>query len=186
MIRRLILPILLSVFAAFSLLASDNKYNLNADGSQFKIQYMGNVEAGHVFLWENFKSTAPGFVTHKGSSGIVTLSTTHGVKLKPYLFTGLGVGAWFGYYSGGATLRLPIYANVRASIPNRRFRLFIDLKAGHNFVDYNLSFIGPSIGCKFAWGNKGGVYLSAGTNYIINHNYSNSWDGLNLKIGFDF
>lgn len=174
MIKHLIIAISLFFIATLNLSASDNTPSPDDSARPFKVSYMGNVEAGHTFLWDNFL---------RNTSGYVTLTTTHGVRITPYLFTGLGIGAWLGYYSGGCSMFLPLFANVRATLPSGKFRPFIDLKGGT--LNSLNSFVGPSIGCKFAWGNRAGVYLSFGTNYIINR-YHSAFDGLSLKLGFDF
>lgn len=173
--KRLIVPIIITLISSLSLWASDGELPETESPTAFKIQYMGNVEAGHIFVWDNFM---------KNTSGIVTLTTTHGVRLTPYLFTGIGVGAWLTYYSGGFSMFIPIFADVRATLPLKgNLRPFVDLKGGR-INSYN-NFVGPSIGCKYAWGKKAGVYLSFGTNYIINNNKS-QWDGFNVRLGFDF
>ncbi|MCM1077630.1 MAG: hypothetical protein NC411_09765 [Bacteroides sp.] len=169
---RIILSVLIALLCSISLKAAE-KSEYPKEHTKSGISYMGNIEAGHIFPWAHFM---------KGTSGFVTLTTTHGVRITPYLFTGLGVGAWLGYYSGGCTMLIPYYADVRLTLPKKHFRPFFDLKAGRLS---NNTFIGPSIGCKYAWGSKGGIYLSFGTNFITNE-YHSGWDGLNLRLGFDF
>lgn len=174
--KTIILTILLSIFAALPLSASDMPSS--SPKKKFSVQYMGNIETGHLFLWDGFM---------KNSSGAVTLSTTHGVRFTPYLFVGGGAGFWLIYYSGGASGKIPLFGDVRLTLPNQKLRPFFDLKGG--WLDSNTNFVGPSIGCKYAWGRKGGVYLSFGTNLLITHyDYGGNtgWDGFHMRIGFDF
>lgn len=158
---------------------NSNSNNLTLDNttdSNLHIKYMGNIEAGHIFLWDNFLNN---------TSGIVTLTTTQGVRITPYLYAGAGTGAWLAYYSGGLSLWIPIFANARATLPTGKFSPFFDLKIGHLLSASSTSFISPAIGYKFSWGEKGGVYLALGSNFLFNK-FGSQWDGLNVKLGFDF
>lgn len=148
----------------------------SSPSSTLHLKYMGNIEAGNIFLWDHFLNN---------TSGIVTLTTTHGVKITPYLFAGLGTGAWLAYYSGGLSLWFPIFANARATLPTGKFSPFFDLKIGHLLSASSTNFISPSVGYKFSWGQNGGVYLALGSNFLFNK-YGSQFDGLNIKLGFDF
>ncbi|MDE7406790.1 MAG: hypothetical protein K2M76_00090, partial [Muribaculaceae bacterium] len=110
--------------------------------------------------------------------------TTHGAQIAPYLYAGAGAGTWFLYSKDGVGFLLTGFLDVRATLPtHRRFKPFIDVKVG--FAGSYNTFVTPSIGYKYAWGKKGGVYLSLGSDLIFNE-YNTAWDGLNVRLGFDF
>lgn len=141
--------------------------------SNFHPSYAGDVEAGHTFPWHRFLRT---------TSGTVTLTTTHGLNLTPHVFTGAGTGAWFIYYSGGATLIFPLYADVKLRLPRHRFSPFLDFKAGYLF-NGNSAFLAPGVGYRFAVTRTKGISLSFATSYIT---ATHRFDGLNARLTFDF
>ena len=139
----------------------------------FHISYAGDVEAGHTFPWHRFLRT---------TSGIVTLTTTHGLNLTPHVFAGAGAGAWFLYYSGGCTLIFPLYADVKLKLPTHRFSPFLDFKAGY-LINGHSAFLAPGVGYRFALTQTKGLSLSFATSYIT---ATHRFDGLNVRLAFDF
>ncbi len=144
-----------------------------APDSNFHPTYAGDVEAGHTFLWHRFLRT---------TSGIVTLTTTHGLNLTPNVFAGAGTGAWLLYYSGGATLIYPLYADVKLQLPRHRFSPFLDFKAGY-LINGHSAFLAPGVGYRFALTHTKGISLSLATSYIT---ATHRFDGLNLRLAFHF
>ena len=142
--------------------------------SEFKPSYMGTVEAGHIFPWSHFLR-----VTH----GMVSLTTSHGVLLKPWLFAGAGLGALTFYHKDAIGFKFPIFLNGRLTFPIKHFRPFFDLKSGVILPHY--IFFNPVIGYKFAWGKKGGVRLSLGA-YIFTSRSFEKYNGIQATLGFDF
>lgn len=140
----------------------------------FKISYMGTVDLVHVFPWSHFLR-----VTH----GMATVTTAHGVQIKPWLFTGIGIGTLMFYHKDGIGFKIPIFLNGRLTLPKKLFRPFFDLKFG--FVPSQYIYLNPSIGYKFAWGKKGGVRLSLGA-HIFPYQYFLHYNGISANLGFDF
>lgn len=150
---------------------------------QFKLHYMGNVECGNVFPWENFMNS---------SSGFASLTTTHGVVIKPWLYTGLGAGFEFFYCHDGIGIGCPLFADVRFTYPNKKWRPFVNIRAGvysNTMLDAgNLSLyfqLRPSVGIKYAFKDTFGCYLSFGAmnSFIVS---SSIGSGLSINLGFDF
>lgn len=146
----------------------------NIEQPDFKPSYMGTVEAGHVFPWSHFL---------RATHGMVTLTTIHGVQIKPWFFTGAGVGALMFYSKNGIGFRVPFYINGRLTLPKEHFRPFFDFKFG--IADSKHILFNPSIGYKFAWGRKGGVRLSFGAN-IFASRWLKGYNGVSATLGFDF
>lgn len=170
--KRLLLFFICFLSLVYSIRTSaEDTYN---NKPEFKISYMGTIEAGHVFPWSHFLR-----VTH----GMVTLTTAHGVQIKPWLFTGLGVGALMNYHKDRLGLWFPIFLNGRLTLPKKHFRPFFDFKLG--FIPSQYIFINPSIGYKFAWGKKGGVRLFLGA-YIFPYRHFHKFNGISANLGFDF
>lgn len=154
------------------------------ENKDFKMHYMGNVEAGNIFPWKDFLNN---------SSGVATLTTTHGVVLKPWLYTGIGSGLWIVYSHDGTGVGLPIFADVRFTYPNKSWRPFVDIKAGAYigaFIwgsGYSHFQFQPSVGLKYAIKDTFGIYLSLGALTHFASTSSNSFpQGLSLNLGFDF
>lgn len=120
----------------------------------------------------------------------IELMTTHGVQINPYLFVGAGTGCH--YYTDGAFFSIPIFADVRATILKNNVTPYIDCKIGYSVVDIEGFYLSPSIGCRFAIGEKSGVYVGAG--YVMqkekigygDYAYNRNRNGISLKLGFDF
>lgn len=137
---------------------------------QFEIHYMGNVEAGYVFPWDGFMHD---------SSGMVMLTTTHGVVVTPWLYVGGGIGVCMAFDHDALGFVSPIYGDLRFTYPNRHWRPFADLKIGTQSGNW---FVNPSLGIKYAIKDTFGIYLSAGT--LTYFTYGSV--GLSLNLGFDF
>lgn len=133
-----------------------------------------------MFPWESFMNN---------SAGIATLTTTHGVVVRPWLYTGFGTGFWLLYAHEGIAAGLPVFVDARLTYPNRRWRPFVDLKAGTFIGGETLThfLIMPSVGLKFAIKDTFGIYLSIGTMGHFSSQFdSKISEGLSLKLGFDF
>lgn len=155
--------------------------------SDFKAHYMGNVEGGIRFPGKNYDDEA----------GMVAITTTHGVLIKPYLFIGAGVGAWVKYYEGysgkSADVSMMYFVDFKGFLPLKgRFRPFVDLKFGG--VEYDRLILSPTAGCKYLWGEsrQRGVYLSIGSDYLFSRPAADhwgsidGWTGFSLNLGIDF
>ena len=147
--------ILLVIVFALTLL------QLRAQGFQSRC-YRGHVDAGYSFGIGDY------------NFGRFEVNTSHGYQFNPYFFLGAGTGVHFmsSYKTGGMEIALderdskvdiPVFANIRCNILDKKFSPFVDVKGG-TFVT-----------------NNGGLYLSAaiGCRYTINESYA-----LNLSLGY--
>lgn len=127
-----------------------------------------------------------------------------GYQFNSHIFTGLGVGV--GLYDEFEDLGLPVFANFRYTILNKRISPFVDAKAGYSFIDMEGLYLSPSIGCRFAIGKRMAIttsvclevqnyehshssyYYDWYHDYGYNYSYSKSETALSLglKIGFEF
>ncbi|MDY2829240.1 MAG: hypothetical protein SOU27_08240 [Sodaliphilus sp.] len=132
----------------------------------------------------------------------ITLFTTHGCQINPYLFVGAGMGAT---YWDDETWSYPIYADVRTEIHNafrRNFSPYLEVKTGYSVGDANGFYFSPSVGFHFYFGHTN-MGLSVAIGYsmqyadddFMDYDYydNNYWsggkqnyDGLNFSVSFDF
>ena len=92
--------------------------------------------------------------------GRVTMSTTHGAQIIPYLYIGAGMG--FNYFYESGCWNLPIYADFRSNFLKGRITPFVDFRLGYSVGDASGLYISPSVGCNFGFGRKSGFSVSLG------------------------
>lgn len=175
-----ILMVVCAVCMADNTAKASTNASTELSDSYFKIHYMGTVDGGNIFPWKNFMNS---------SSGIATLTTTHGVVIKPWLYTGIGVGAWLEYCHNGVVLGYPVFADVRLTYPNSKWRPFFNFRMGvFTGGDYHAQFqVQPSLGIKYSFKDTFGIFLRVGTTNRFRSDYSASLtEGLSLSLGFDF
>lgn len=124
----------------------------------------------------------------------IEFSTSHGYQFCPYVYAGLGVGAH--YYFDAETVEIPIFAHVRSEFLNNSISPFADLKIGYTVYEDSGFYMTPSVGCRFALGEKNGISVSLGyTIQKIRYEYydygyyeegSVNCGGFNVRVGFDF
>ncbi len=159
--------------------AASNQYAL-------KTGYRGFVDVGYslgVGKWG------------KGDNRI-EFSTSHGYQALPCLFAGIGAGVH--YYYNGDVVEIPIFADIRGTLPCRSIcQPFLDFKIGYTVYDATGFYMNPSIGCRFAVGKNCGIHVGVGyvmqkieiNYYYISYAYSRYSlnDGaVTFKVGFDF
>lgn len=176
--KRLIFTLFACVLVTVSMAAQSGTENINPP---FKIHYSGNVEAGNTFSLYESRSD---FVV-----GYATLTTAHGIAVKPWLFTGLGTGMWVMYGNGYFGIDVPLYANVRAYIPGSSLPFYLDYKIGAVGIASNATsavpvrfYMSPSIGVRYKWHKEHGLTLAVGYDYVPGYHLS----GLSVRLGFTF
>ena len=120
----------------------------------------------------------------------VEFATSHGYQFNPYLYVGLGAGAH--YYFDSEMVEVPIFAHVRSEFLNNSISPFFDFKIGYTVYDATGFYMTPSVGCRFALGDRSGI--SVGLGYTMQKveydlwGYSDSENcgGFSIKVGFDF
>lgn len=143
-----------------------------------KKHYGGNVELSHCFYWEDFMRT---------TSGQASITTTQGFYINDHVYAGVGTGIVFFYGDGWLGGHIPIFADVRYTPLTRRWRPFVDLKAGYAYGS-ECALVQPAIGIKCAFGRKFGLALSFGTTaYMADYLEHKVWcNGLNATLGIEF
>lgn len=118
-----------------------------------------------------------------------------GYQLNPYLFAGLGAGV--GLYDEFDKLGIPVFANVRYTILNKRISPFVDAKGGYSFGDHMKGmYLSPSLGCRFAI-RKRMAFTTSVCLEVQEHDNFHGWRlsdrsnsrtalSLGLRIGFEF
>lgn len=120
----------------------------------------------------------------------VEFATSHGYQFAHFLYAGLGAGVH--YYFDSEVVEIPIFAHLRSEFLNNRISPFFDFKIGYTVYDATGFYLTPTVGCRFAIGNRAG--FSVGLGYTMqkieydDYYYSGSENvgGLSIKVGFDF
>lgn len=152
------------------------------DGNGPKSGYKGFVEAGYTIG------------VGDAGEGRISVMTVHGYQINPYIFAGIGVGG--NYFHDGDVWNVPIFADVRSNILDNSISPFVDVKIGYSILDIKGFFFSPSIGCRFAIGDKTGLNVGVGyelqkfssNGYVLGYKYSykGTCGGIAFKVGLDF
>ena len=137
----------------------------------------GYIELGHVFDCNDVLIGGYFPRPHR-----IELTSSFGYHILPYLYAGAGVGA--SYFYPNDEVYLPVYGNVRGTLPLRKnMSLFVDGKVGYSFDLTGRGLSGmywtPSIGFGIER-----YYISVG--YVAQ--YQSCWDwwcmnGISLRLG---
>ncbi len=87
--------------------------------------------------------------------------TSHGYQFNPYVFFGGGAGLMVGSSSADGyvdryiddKVMVPIYANIKINILNKKISPMIDGKLGYSISDAKGLFFATSVGCRIRLGN---------------------------------
>ena len=171
--------------------------------------YHGLVEAGYSLVYFGSSST-------KVNWG--EINTVHGYQATPNLFVGAGVGFHFvpevkdgdiggkPHWKRDTSMEIPLFADFRWTILNKRVTPFIDLRLGHDLTNGSGMYQCLNIGCRFALKNNYAInamialdshklkfqqlYSVKTGKYDYEWNYRDVTDesqqGLVLKVGFEF
>lgn len=168
--------------------------------------YHGSVEAGYSI---NTGGTL--------SINWTEINTIHGYQATPNLFVGAGVGFHFmpemkkseidgrPHWKRDSKMEIPIFADFKWTILNKKVTPFLDLRLGHNVSNGSGMYSSFGAGCRFALKNNQAIYAMAAysshklkfeESYMVTGlNYSYSWaykeieenqSALSLKVGFEF
>ena len=111
------------------------------------------------------------------------------------MFVGAGVGA--NYLYNYSLINLPIFVDVRASLPIKgsKFTPFVDVRAGYSLLDVEGFYFNPSVGLRIG-GKRIGASLTVGYEMQLSdlyfnyegkvYNGSGNVGALKLRIGFEF
>ena len=153
---------------------------------------------GHAINYKGFVEAGYGSCVGKGKCwgdpyyGRVSLFTSHGIEINPYLFVGAGVGLEIDtdnpIYLGTVS---PIFADVRLKLP-RKSSPYFDLRIGDMYgAGYSNHgfYMCPSIGYRFEVGKNKGIFLGIGYEGVLvdgDSFFEGNDESLALRIGFDF
>jgi hypothetical protein len=157
----------------------------------FKPGLKGYVEVGYAL----------GLSDDDDGCGLVRAAL--GYQFTPHIFTGLGAGV--GLYDEFEELGIPVFANFRYYILNKRLCPFVDAKVGYSFGDVEGLYMSPSLGCRLAIGKRMAIttsvclevqdYKDSDYRYYYDSYYGGYYESysksktalsLGLKVGLEF
>ena len=123
----------------------------------------------------------------------ISISTTHGYQINPYIF--VGAGLQLNYHYDDSDLAVPIFANARASLPlSRNVALYFDYRIGCSIGLGSGFYTSPAIGIRA--GRKSAFNFSIGYEYqgcdVYYYIYNYSFYGrgnagaITFRLGMDF
>ena len=131
--------------------------------------------------------------------GLLSLHTTHGYQLNPYVFVGGGVGLDFAIAAnnwGKVGVLMPLFADAKFGLPVNNAFPFIELKFGYavplskpdDRSTYEGLYFSPSVGALFNITEKYSV--GAALEYSLTHGQRNLkpqvWNFLSMRLIFGF
>lgn len=93
-------------------------------------------------------------------------NSSFGCQLNPHLYLGGGLSIMY-LYDRSELLALPVYANFRYDILNKRVCPYVDLKAGYSTFDAHGLYFTGGVGCRFHIKNKMGISIFGGYEAFI-------------------
>lgn len=161
------------------------------DGNGSRAGYKGFLEGGYTIGVGDYGEDR------------IALETIHGYQFNPYYFVGFGVGV--NYFIEDEYWGMPIFADIRTNLLNRRVTPILEAKIGYSVLDIQGFYVSPSIGCRIAVGNNKAIFVSIGyemqraefegykDSYSFDGSYhSYHWTGKEncggstFKVGFEF
>ena len=124
--------------------------------------YHGFVELGMGVTMHNFD----GFASDSKSQGFgIDILTSHGFQFNNFFFLGGGAGIT---ECTETNIMVPIFANMRINILNRRISPVIDIKGGYAVGDHDGAYISANIGVRIGLKKrvKSAMYVMAEMSYI--------------------
>lgn len=166
--------------------------------------YLGIIETGYSVGYD------------ESSLNLWAVNTAHGIKmLNNHIFIGAGIG--FGISTDAYHLKtyiLPLFANIRYTLPLKNFAPYIDIKTGYAELTEETHdgggdihggyYLAPSIGISKNISNRASIYIGVGYSLIqasyrgslaeshgpsyTDESYVNKFNagGFNMAIGFTF
>lgn len=110
------------------------------------------------------------------------LTTVHGYQINPYLFAGAGFSLkyWFDY----ETVSLPIFADIRATVPfgSSPIAFLGDFRLGYSAYDIYGVYLSPSVGIRI--GRNKAATFALGYELIQNAEVGSAFTL--LRVGFEW
>ncbi len=141
------------------------------------------VDAGYTTTWTYIKSHAYTIGDYPN------FGFAAGYQVCPYFFAGAGIGV--SLYE--VNMSMPVFADVRYDVLNRRVSPFIEMRGGYSWGEEGL-YMAPSIGCHVGLGRILGVGASVGYTYqkcdltkygrYVKPTFEH--EGVNFKVAFDW
>ena len=170
----IMMTVAMPVFAQFTTGGKSN--GISSSENYLHTGYKGMVDAGYGIGVGDF-----------GVDRII-VTTSHGYQFCPYFFAGVGTG--INYYHDSDAWGVPIFANLRGSLPisNTKFAPFLDMKIGYSVADAEGFFFSPSIGTRIATSNRCGLNIGLGYEMQKRDAYITkiTCGAFAIKIGLDF
>jgi len=165
-------------------------FQINAQG--IEKGYHGFVDAGYSFE------------VLGGTLGFdwVEVNTIHGYQATPNIFIGAGMGLHFfpevkrghirnDYYMWvrNSSMEIPLFADFRWTVLNKKITPFVDLRAGHCVSDGSGTYLSAGAGGRLTLKNNMGVYLMISYSTHQKVEYSSIEEcnsAITARLGFDF
>ena len=159
--------------------------------------YKGFVELGMGATLHDFDYVGDGIANDNEPTGFgVEVLTTHGYQFNNFFFLGGGVGV---SECTETNVMVPIFADMRINVLNRRITPVIDIKGGYAVGDHHGAFFSANIGIRigFKGKKKSAVYVMADMSFlgdtehgrIFNIDFEEknlACERYSLKIGYEF
>lgn len=156
----------------------DNK----ASGNGLKTRFRILMETGYQF----------GLGDECASFSSAPFNISLGCQIGSHFYVGGGVGIRYLFNEEDGYFALPIFANIRYDILNKRISPFIDVKGGYTPIDISGFFWSGAAGCRFRLGDRFALSASLGVelqDYEAYSWYSTKTEtsiGLFTHIGIEF
>lgn len=150
----------------------------NLRAASFNPKYEGSVDIGYSID------------VHGYGAGRVSISTSHGCRIIPYLYVGAGMG--FDYYHGLNDLRVPIFGDFRGYFTKGKVKPFLNFRIGYTL--FTGFYLAPSVGVNYqkldislGYTYQGAkIYDIYGSDWWRYYSENVNLGGLTFKVGIRF
>ena len=156
--------------------------------------YKGFVEVGVGFSHHNYNYIGSPYVDKTQIGFFADASTIHGYQFSKVFFLGGGVGIT---ECTETNVMVPIFADLRFNLLDKRISPVIDVRGGYAVGDHNGGYVSLNIGARFGLKKRqeSAVYTMAGFSWIgdTGRGFLGVWDekdrtclGIFLRVGYEF
>ncbi len=194
--KKIIVLFLAVVLFSVGAYAADSNVKIGNDGQPLTKKeqrrtlrgYKGFVELGmgltrHDLIWINGEKSED----HKPRGFGIEALTVHGYQFNNFFFLGGGAGI---NECTETNVMMPIFADMRINVLNRRITPVLDVKWGYAVGDHSGVYFSFNAGARFRLDKKpqSAIYAMAELSYIEDTEIIDSSDCLRyfLKVGYEF
>lgn len=173
---------------------SNNQYRIEVIEKQQEVE---PIQVYNALKSHGYRGFVDGGFTI-GYDFVIEANTSHGFQVNPYFFVGGGMGLHI--YSIEGLVNIPIFANVRANLLDKKASPYVDYKLGASVGGASGFYTALSVGCKikrFDVSLGYTVQLTELYDEVYHYNsyyggyytydyYTGNVGGLSLKVGVEF